>query len=108
MAENDLPVPIRGAVKRAFEPDVAGRTYELDEPIVYTGYCLDERVFAWSSQDDDGLAWSMIVDLTGVEPVMAGIVVGSELQARAYAESAYRTARYFEDAANHGSQRRVS
>jgi len=108
MAENDLPVPIRGAVKRAFEPDVAGRTYELDEPVVYTGYSFDQRVFAWSSEDQDGLAWSIIVDLTGAEPVMAGIVVGSEIQARAYAESAYRTAPYLEDTAKDGSQRRVS
>src|SRR4051794_9676689 len=108
MAENDLPVPIRGAVKRAFEPDVAGRTYELDEPVVYTGYRFGERIFAWSSEDDDGLAWSMIVDLTGVEPVMAGIVAGSEIQARAYAESAYRAARLSENASGEDSKRSVS
>jgi hypothetical protein len=92
MAADDLPTRVTGAVRRAFEPDDGVRTFELDEPIAYSGYRLDARIFGWTAEDERGLAWSMIVDLSGAEPTMAGVLVGSEAQARACAEMAFRAA----------------
>lgn len=98
---------VTGAVRRAFDPDGGAHTFELDDPIAYCGYRLDARVFAWTAEDERGLAWSMIVDLSGAEPAMAGMLVGSERQARAKAELAFRAAVRKADVDN-DEDRRVS
>ncbi|HZX56418.1 MAG TPA: hypothetical protein VFE86_17150 [Ilumatobacteraceae bacterium] len=107
MAADDLPTRVTGAVRRAFEPDDGLRTFELDAPIAYTGYRLDGCVFAWTTEDERGLAWSMIVDLSGPEPAMTGLLVGSETQARTNAELAFRAAVQLVDA-EEDEDRRVS
>jgi|SRR4051794_14199277 len=107
MAADDLPTPVTGAVRRAFEPDDGARTFELDAPIAYSGYRRDGCVFAWTAEDERGLAWSMIVDLSGPEPAMTGVLVGSETQARTNAELAFRAAVQLVDA-EEDEDRRVS
>src|SRR3954465_13880991 len=92
MAADDLPTRVTGAVRRAFEPGDGLRTFELDAPIAYTGYRLDGCVFSWTTEDERGLAWAMIVGPSGPEPAMTGLLVGSETQARTNAELAFRAA----------------